>query len=258
MTARRAAAIIMILGALTGWSTVAAPLGHADPLGNIKNAVNKDRAAAHCPPLTYNPALEGAAQTYARSENIADSKPPGYIGYVYPALGSGDPQAAAITSAYQRGAGDEITSCRETEFGVGFVRHDDRSVDVVTIVLATPGTPPKPPVNIGTPIPAPDDPAPHAPAPVPPGADTPPQPGEPVPAPTPASHTVTGDVDLYDKPGGDGKIIGELNSGDAVTLNGPCPMKNPNNPEDATNGWCQVTDTTKNLTGAVWGDFISK
>ncbi len=254
MIARRVAAVVLIGGALTGWSAVRAPLGYADPLDNIKNTVNKDRANAHCPPLTYSPALEGAAQAYARSENTADSKPPGYNGYVYAALGSGDPQAAAITSAYQRGAGDEITSCRETEFGVGFVRHDDRSVDVVTIVLATPGPAAKPPVNIGNPVLAPDDPGPQAPAPVPPGAGTPPQPG----APVPASHRVTGDVDLYDKPGGNGNIIGKLNSGDAVTLDGPCPMENPKNSGDATNGWCQVTDTTKNLTGAVWGDYISK
>ena len=38
-------------------------------------------------------------------ENSADSKPPGYNGYIYAALSSGVPQAAAITSAYHRGAG---------------------------------------------------------------------------------------------------------------------------------------------------------
>jgi hypothetical protein len=76
-----------------------------------------------------------------------------------------------------------------------------------------------------------------------------------------AGRTVTGDVDLYDKPGGDGKVIGRLNNGDAVSVNGAaCPMNNPNNAQDATNGWCLVTDTTlkPNRTGAVWGDFISK
>jgi len=70
----------------------------------------------------------------------------------------------------------------------------------------------------------------------------------------PAAHTVTGDVDLYDKPGGDGKKIGMLKQGDSVTLNGPCPIQS----QDENNGWCLVTDTTQNQTGAVWGDFISK
>ena len=53
-------------------------------------------------------------------------------------------------------------------------------------------------------------------------------------------------------------MTGNLDTGDKVTFNGPCPMNNPNNPDDPTNGWCKITDTTKNLTGAVWGEFISK
>ncbi|MDR3664502.1 MAG: hypothetical protein P4L86_29645, partial [Mycobacterium sp.] len=69
----------------------------------------------------------------------------------------------------------------------------------------------------------------------------------------PPSHTITGDVDLYDKPGGNGKIIGHLKQNDAVTLNGPCPIQSADN----TNGWCLVTDTTQQLSGAVWGDFVS-
>lgn len=66
-------------------------------------------------------------------------------------------------------------------------------------------------------------------------------------------HTITGDVDLYDKPGGHGKIIGHLKDHDAVTLNGPCPIQSA----DDTNGWCLVTDTTQQVTGAVWGDYVS-
>lgn len=72
-----------------------------------------------------------------------------------------------------------------------------------------------------------------------------------------AGHTLTDDVQLYDKPGGDGAgavVIAELNKGDAVQLNGPCPIV----AADATNGWCKITDTTKNEAGAVWGDFVSK
>jgi hypothetical protein len=74
----------------------------------------------------------------------------------------------------------------------------------------------------------------------------------------PAQGTVNATVDLYDVPGGGGNVIGRLDKGDKVTFDGPCPMNNPNNAQDPTNGWCKVTDTTKNLTGAVWGEFISK
>jgi hypothetical protein len=80
----------------------------------------------------------------------------------------------------------------------------------------------------------------------------------PPPPPPPAGHTVIEDVDLYDAPGGDGTVIGELTKGDAVTLNGPCPIKNLANPDDPNNGWCKVTDTTKKLAGAVWGEAISR
>ena len=76
----------------------------------------------------------------------------------------------------------------------------------------------------------------------------------PVAPPAPAGHTVLTDVQLYDVPGGSGTVIGELKAGDAVTLNGPCPMQT----DDADNGWCKITDTTLKLTGAVWGEAISK
>jgi hypothetical protein len=69
--------------------------------------------------------------------------------------------------------------------------------------------------------------------------------------------TVTSNVDLYDVPGGSGTVTGSLIAGDAVQVIGQCPMKNPNNPEDANNGWCHVTDTTQNVSGFVWGDSIS-
>jgi hypothetical protein len=84
--------------------------------------------------------------------------------------------------------------------------------------------------------------------------------GTPAPPPPtpPPGHTVISDVELYDTPGGSGTVIGELKEGDAVTLNGPCPIRNAANPDDPNNGWCKVTDTTLKLTGAVWGDAISK
>jgi TusA-related sulfurtransferase len=65
-------------------------------------------------------------------------------------------------------------------------------------------------------------------------------------------------VQLFDVPGGKGKVIGELKKGDAVTVIGTCPITNPDNPQDPNNGWCKITDTTQNKTGAVWGDFVSK
>lgn len=64
-----------------------------------------------------------------------------YIGDAYGFLGSGDPQAAAINSAYNNGASHALGNCDFKDFGVGFIRHDDRSVDVVTIVFGEPQRP---------------------------------------------------------------------------------------------------------------------
>ncbi|MBJ3786250.1 SH3 domain-containing protein [Devosia sediminis] len=64
------------------------------------------------------------------------------------------------------------------------------------------------------------------------------------PAPAaPASNMakVTGDVDLYDAPGGSGSVIGMLNAGSSVPLM-QCRGDN----------WCQVQG------GWVWGDFLSR
>jgi hypothetical protein len=71
-----------------------------------------------------------------------------------------------------------------------------------------------------------------------------------------ATHTVLSDVRLFDKPNGNDLGV-DLKTGDSVTLNGPCPINNANN-QDGANGWCVVTDTTINRSGAVWGDAISK
>jgi hypothetical protein len=79
----------------------------------------------------------------------------------------------------------------------------------------------------------------------------------PAPAPTSNRH-ITADVDLYDKPGGNGRIIAHLKKGDAVIVKDPCPMNNPHNREDPTNGWCVARDLTHESEGAVWGEFISK
>jgi hypothetical protein len=131
---------------------VAMPLAHATELDDIAAVVKGNRPAT-CPPLVYNGALEGAAQAYARSENPVDGQPGGYDGKTLAFLGSGDPQAAAVNSAFSRGAGGLVTNCDYTDFGVGFIRYedgqplgagnrrgDDLTIDVVTIVF---GAPPK-------------------------------------------------------------------------------------------------------------------
>jgi hypothetical protein len=131
---------------------VAMPLAHATELDDIAAVVKGNRPAT-CPPLVYNGALQGAAQAYARSENPVDGQPGGYNGRTLAFLGSGDPQDAAINSAFSRGAGGLVTNCDFTDFGVGFIRYedgqplgagnrrgDDLTIDVVTIVF---GSPPK-------------------------------------------------------------------------------------------------------------------
>jgi hypothetical protein len=142
---------------------LAASIANADdPLAPIITSVITYRSNSGCPRLTYNPVLEDAAQKYARSEDRADGIPRNYNGQTAAFLGSGDPQASAILSAYSRGARAAINDCAETDFGVGFIRHEDRSVDVVTIVFGepadeTPGPPvPAPaPSSSSTPVPPP-------------------------------------------------------------------------------------------------------
>jgi hypothetical protein len=97
-----------------------------------------------------------------------------------------------------------------------------------------------------------------APAPPPVPAPAPVPVPAPVEAPAPPGHTLTGDVQLWSKAGGPDAgatlIDDNLKFRDEVKLNGPCPIV----AADATGGWCEITDLTKNETGAVWGDFVSK
>lgn len=71
------------------------------------------------------------------------------------------------------------------------------------------------------------------------------QASQPAPAPAPQLNTaaVTGDVDVYDIPGGKGTVIGMLRKGRQVQLTGPCRSDN----------WCQVSGQ-----GWVWGDFLNQ
>jgi hypothetical protein len=120
------------IGALTAITGV--PTAYASPLDGPRHTVAALRAGGtQCRPLTYQVALENLAQNYARTENIA-SLSGGYHGYTTGYLGSGDPAQQATDSAISK-AKPGIEDCSNTDYGVGFVRHDDRSVDVVTIVF---------------------------------------------------------------------------------------------------------------------------
>jgi len=216
----------------------------ADPRRNIYNTVDEDLGKGKCN-IGENLPLEDAAQAYAASENIADARPANYAGTTIAFKGSGDPQAAAINSAYRNGAGTVIQQCTTdkyshySQYGVGFVRHDDRSVDVVTIVFGIPTPVPSKPDPVLTPIEAPPLPPVVAPPPVkatPTG--TPPQPAA-------LTATVTSDVDLYDKvnvPDGAGKKIGMLRKNQVVTVSAPCP----------SDDWCVLQSPA----GAAWGEFL--
>jgi hypothetical protein len=67
------------------------------------------------------------------------------------------------------------------------------------------------------------------------------------PAPGPATSTVKDDVDVYDVPGGVGKIRGILRKNSVVALVEPCRSDN----------WCHVEGTAVPTgRGWVWGDFL--
>jgi hypothetical protein len=145
-------AMAMVFLGASMLSASAMPVAHADdPLGPIRAAVDGDRARTGCPHFTYSSALEAIAQAKVRLEAPAG----GYNGNTQVFYGFGDPQAAAINQAYKQGAGDAISNCNYTEFGVGFLREDNLGADgfdSVTIVLGTPATA-KPPMT--TPISSP-------------------------------------------------------------------------------------------------------
>lgn len=64
---------------------------------------------------------------------------------------------------------------------------------------------------------------------------------EPAPAPKSPTATVTGDVDVYDEPGGDGNVIGVLQRGTVVKVLEPCPADD----------WCTLADGRY-----VFGEFL--
>lgn len=160
MSTHRVGAVVAVLTALIAslpWGTAALPIANADdPLAPIIGSVKDIRSGTLCAQLVYNPRLQDAAQKYARSEDPGDARPNDYPFRTDAFLGSGDPQLNAIYSAYNRGAHSSIVDCSFTEFGVGFVRHEDREVDVVTIVFGQPSMPDgTPPASSPAPAPAP-------------------------------------------------------------------------------------------------------
>ena len=68
-------------------------------------------------------------------------------------------------------------------------------------------------------------------------------PQQPAPAAQSNTATVTGDVDIYDVPGGVGNVIGMLDGGEGQQVQANCRDDN----------WCEVSGQ-----GWVWGDFIQR
>jgi hypothetical protein len=150
MTRTRASALLVIAGAVTGFAlslSLAAPIAYADALDPDRGAVETSRSNTPCPALNYNGDLEGAAQTYARSNKL--QTPGGYPGATHGFRGTGDPQGQAISNAMSGGhclAANE--DCSYKDFGVGFVRDDNNDIDTVTIVFGAPRPPqPAPPAG---------------------------------------------------------------------------------------------------------------
>jgi hypothetical protein len=114
--------------------------------------------------LTYNSALEAAAQALVRAPGKNAFQVGGYTGTTAKAWGYGDPEAEAIRNAlFVGGAYPVISNCTFTEFGVGFIRDEENEEDTVGIVF---GAPPE----VHQPSPTPEPPPASAPAPEPPKA----------------------------------------------------------------------------------------
>jgi hypothetical protein len=144
MKKRAAVTALLCASMLPGVLTM--PTAHADdPLGPIRATVNGDRARSGCPTLTYSPLLEELAQRAVRPNDVRGGDYRAYNGTAKLAVGWGDPQAAAINSAYRTGAGDMINDCGYTEFGVGFYRYEDSETDNVSILFGVPAPAAAPP-----------------------------------------------------------------------------------------------------------------
>ena len=135
---------------LTALVVAATPLAvaHADPLDNLRGAVNGARAESTCPALAYSGQLEAAAQDWVRTaEALGSVDAPrldlsrgGYKGHASGNIASGDPMSQA-TDRMIGGARGDIRDCSFKDFGVGMVRDEVIETDYVAVVLGQPKAP---------------------------------------------------------------------------------------------------------------------
>ncbi len=124
------------------------PAAHADPLDNLRGAVNGARAQSTCLQLNYSGQLEAAAQAWVRNaEALGSVNAPhldisrgGYKGHASGSIASGDPTADATNSMMGNASGD-IRDCSYTDFGVGMVRDEVIETSYVAVVLGKPKAP---------------------------------------------------------------------------------------------------------------------
>jgi uncharacterized protein YkwD len=127
---------------------VPTPAAHADPLDNLRGAVNGARAQSTCPALAYSGQLEAAAQDWVRTaEALGSVNAPrldlskgGYKGQASGNIASGDPTADA-TNTMIGGASGDIKDCSFKDFGVGMVRDEVIEASYVAVVLGQPKAP---------------------------------------------------------------------------------------------------------------------
>jgi hypothetical protein len=136
--------IAFVIAGIVLSMVVAAPISHADPIADIQGTVTRDRSNAHCPGLHYNQTLQdiafAAAQLIPDPPAKIDGLKQSYGGDVSgPFIGNGDPQADALTKAYQNGGGGAIGNCSITDYGVSFLRNESWDPpDYVGLVFGTP------------------------------------------------------------------------------------------------------------------------
>lgn len=157
MTGKRTSASLAIVSAFVGASvmstTLATPIAHADVLADLRGTVTADRLkyGPACPPLKYNNLLQdigfAQGQFIPEPREKIDGMIASYKGEVRSFIGVGDPMAAARTDAYKNGAGNLISNCNWTEYGVSFIRYEPTETDWVGIVFGKPmySTPPSGP-----------------------------------------------------------------------------------------------------------------
>ncbi|MGD1256614.1 hypothetical protein ACKUT9_20520 [Mycobacterium seoulense] len=188
-------------------ATMAMPAAHADPLDNIRGAVNNARAQSTCPPLTYSSLLEADAQRYVRF-NEFEENPSGYGGHVVGFRVKDDPTDKATSEAVGQ-ASPSIHDCTFKDFGVGMLRLDAVDLSEVAIVLGRPSAPAPAPAPNSNPVRC------SAGYTLPPGSDCSKTPNpNPPPAPAPP---VTNAIQLKFGPPSLGSITATISNSSALT-----------------------------------------